>query len=67
VPALTAHAGLPVRLRVSGDPARLPRGIDLAVTYRIVQEALTNAARHHRAGTTVYMCRGDRRADRGGG
>jgi signal transduction histidine kinase len=38
-------AGAPMRLIVSGPPATLGLGVELAV-YRIVQEALTNARRH---------------------
>ncbi|MEV0157518.1 histidine kinase [Micromonospora sp. NPDC050686] len=43
----TQAAGLPVRARISGDLGGLPPAVSRE-GYRIVQEALTNAARHGR-------------------
>jgi signal transduction histidine kinase len=37
--------GLPVRLELEGEQRSLPEGIELSV-YRIVEEALTNVAKH---------------------
>ena len=39
------EAGLPVELRIEGDAAQLPPGVDVSA-YSIVQEALTNTLKH---------------------
>ncbi|HVF05578.1 MAG TPA: sensor histidine kinase [Frankiaceae bacterium] len=43
--ARTVASGVPVSVRVEGERRPLPAGLELAA-YRIVQEALTNVARH---------------------
>jgi signal transduction histidine kinase len=40
-----ARTGLPITLRVQGQPAELPSGLDISA-YRIVQEGLTNTLKH---------------------
>ena len=50
------RAGLPVRLRVDGDPVPLPPTLDLSA-YRIVQEGLTNALKHAQAGRADVLVR----------
>ncbi|APU38854.1 MULTISPECIES: sensor histidine kinase [unclassified Streptomyces] len=51
-----AFAGLPVEVRMSGDPRPLPAGIDVTA-YRIIQEALTNALKHGEGGRTQVSVR----------
>ncbi|MEU3667827.1 MULTISPECIES: sensor histidine kinase [Streptomyces] len=51
-----AFAGLPVEVRMSGDPRPLPAGIDVTA-YRIIQEALTNALKHGGGGRTQVAVR----------
>ena len=46
--------GLAVRTVIRGDAGDLPTEVDLAA-YRIVQEALTNVARHADAGTATVL------------
>ena len=50
------RAGLPVRLRIDGEPVMLPRALDLSA-YRVVQEGLTNALKHARAGRADVVLR----------
>jgi signal transduction histidine kinase len=50
------EAGLPVNVRVEGEPRPLPPGIDLSA-YRIVQEGLTNALKHAGPATAEVVVR----------
>jgi signal transduction histidine kinase len=49
-------AGLPVQLRLEGEPVALPRALDLAV-FRIVQEGLTNTLKHAGAAQSTVVVR----------
>jgi signal transduction histidine kinase len=50
------ESGLPVELKVEGDPTQLPPGVDLTA-YRLVQEGLTNAIKHARASRADVLVR----------
>ncbi len=52
----TREAGLPVELRIEGEPVQLPSGVDLTA-YRLVQEGLTNAVKHARAQQAEVLVR----------
>jgi signal transduction histidine kinase len=51
-------AGLPVELRMEGEPVPLPPGLELAV-YRVVQEGLTNVLKHAAAAHATVVVRFD--------
>jgi signal transduction histidine kinase len=54
--ARAATAGIPVRVRALGLPRPLPPGMELSA-YRIIQEALTNVAKHAgSARAEVVLC-----------
>jgi signal transduction histidine kinase len=55
------EGGLPVDLRVEGDPARIAAGVDLAA-FRIVQEALANTSKHAGAAHAWVVVRYEQRA-----
>jgi signal transduction histidine kinase len=50
------EAGLPVTVRIEGEPRPLSPGIDLSA-YRIVQEGLTNALKHAGPATAEVVVR----------
>jgi signal transduction histidine kinase len=54
------QAGIAVRHETAGQPTTVAPGVDLAA-YRIVQEALTNVARHASAANAVVRVRYDDR------
>lgn len=55
--------GLEVELKLSGDLAGLPAGVDLSA-YRIVQEALTNTLKHAQASEArVYVRRSEEKLE----
>jgi signal transduction histidine kinase len=50
------EAGLPVEVKLEGEPRLLPPGVDVAA-YRIVQEALTNALKYAAGAPTTVLVR----------
>ena len=56
--AQAREAGLPVDLRIEGDPVQLAAGLDLTA-YRFVQEGLTNALKHAGAEHAEVLVRYD--------
>jgi signal transduction histidine kinase len=50
----TSAVGVPVDLRIVGDPKPLPPGVDVTA-YRIVQEALTNVRKHAAGARTAVV------------
>jgi signal transduction histidine kinase len=54
----TREAGLPVELRIEGEPVTLPAGLDLTA-YRLVQEGLTNTLKHAQAQQAEVVVRYD--------
>jgi signal transduction histidine kinase len=54
----TCEAGLPVDLRIEGEPVSLPGGLDLTA-YRLVQEGLNNTLKHAQARRAEVVVRYD--------
>jgi signal transduction histidine kinase len=54
--AQARESGLPVEVRIEGEPTQLPPGVDLTA-YRLVQEGLTNAIKHARASKANVVVR----------